>query len=139
MIYQGHVYVLNTNGIMECLNLKTGEVRVFRTCSWPVPKQESWSSMILAGDHQNQSGETIVLRAQPKFELLGINALDGTLTNSSLAASDGQLFPPTSTFGASASAGSYSPCLKNLPQPDTGRLVVPVNRNGCALGTSCVV
>ena len=51
--------------------------------------------MILAGDRiyiPNQSGETIIIRANPKFELLGINALDNALTNSSLAASDGQLF-----------------------------------------------
>jgi hypothetical protein len=30
--------------------------------------------------------------AQSKFKLIGINALDGTLTNSSLAASEGQFF-----------------------------------------------
>ena len=50
--------------------------------------------MIIAGNTiyiPNQSGETIVMRANPKFELIGINELDGTLTNSSLAASDGQL------------------------------------------------
>ena len=95
VIYQGHIYVLNTNGIMECLNLKTGEVQFSERVRGRGPKQESWSSMILAGDRiytPNQSGETIVLRANPKFELLGINALDGILTNSSLAASDGQLF-----------------------------------------------
>ena len=40
----------------------------------------------------NQSGETLVIRANPKFELIAINPLDGTLTNSSLAASDGQFF-----------------------------------------------
>jgi hypothetical protein len=51
--------------------------------------------MLLAGDKifiPNQSGETIVLCAKPKFELIGINPLDGTLTNSSLAASEGQFF-----------------------------------------------
>ncbi len=86
---------LNTNGIMECLDLKNGEVKYSERVRGRGPKQESWSSMILAGDRiyiPNQSGETIVLRANPKFELLGINALDDTLTNSSLAASDGQLF-----------------------------------------------
>ena len=40
----------------------------------------------------NQSGETIVIRANPMFELIAINPLGGTLTNSSLAASDGQFF-----------------------------------------------
>ena len=54
--------------------------------------------MLLAGDKifiPNQSGETIVLRAKPKFELIGFNPLDGTLTNSSLAASEGQFFQRT--------------------------------------------
>jgi hypothetical protein len=31
------------------------------------------------------------MQASPKFKLIGTNELDGTLTNSSLAASDGQL------------------------------------------------
>ena len=51
--------------------------------------------MLLAGDKifiPNQSGETIILRANPKFKLIGTNPLDGTLTNSSLAASEGQFF-----------------------------------------------
>ncbi len=95
VVHQGHIYVLNTNGIMECLDLKTGEVKFSERVRGRGPKQESWSSMILIGDTiyiPNQSGETILLRAHPKFELIRINALDGTLTNSSLAASDGQLF-----------------------------------------------
>jgi outer membrane protein assembly factor BamB len=95
VVHQGHVYVLNTNGIMECLELKTGKVKFSERVRGRGPKQESWSSMLLAGDKifiPNQSGETIVLRAKPKFELIGINSLDGTLTNSSLAASEGQFF-----------------------------------------------
>ncbi|HCU86964.1 MAG TPA: serine/threonine protein kinase, partial [Verrucomicrobiales bacterium] len=86
---------LNTNGIMECHDLKTGKVKFSERVRGRGAKQESWSSMILAGDRiyiPNQSGETIIIRANPKFELLGINALDNALTNSSLAASDGQLF-----------------------------------------------
>ena len=95
VVHKGHVYVLNTNGIMECHDLKTGKVKFSERVRGRGAKQESWSSMILAGDRiyiPNQSGETIIIRANPKFELLGINAVDGTLTNSSLAASDGQLF-----------------------------------------------
>ena len=95
VVHKGHVYVLNTNGIMECHDLKTGKVKFSERVRGRGAKQESWSSMILAGDRiyiPNQSGETIIIRANPKFELLGINALDNALTNSSLAASDGQLF-----------------------------------------------
>ena len=91
----GNVYVLNTPGFMECLDLKTGKVKFSERVRGKGAKQESWSSMTLSGDKifiPNQSGETIVIRANPKFELIAINPLDGTLTNSSLAASDGQFF-----------------------------------------------
>jgi hypothetical protein len=50
--------------------------------------------MILAGDRiyiPNQSGETYVLRASPKFEILAINPV-GEPTNSTLAISDGEIF-----------------------------------------------
>ena len=95
VVHEGHVYVLNTPGIMECLDLKTGKVKFSERVRGKGAKQESWSSMTLSGDKifiPNQSGETIVIRANPKFELITINPLDGTLTNSSLAASDGQFF-----------------------------------------------
>ena len=109
--------MLNTNGIMECLNLKTGEVQ-FSERVRRGPKQESWSSMILAGDQCIPgNGETIVLRANPKFELLGINALDGILTNSSSPPQTANCFcAPTSICGASASASSYSPVPQKLIQ-----------------------
>ena len=54
----------------------------------------SWSSMVLAGDRLyvvNHSGDTFVLRANPKFELLATNSL-GERTEASIAASDGELF-----------------------------------------------
>jgi hypothetical protein len=39
----------------------------------------------------NQSGDVIVLKAGPKFEVLATNSVNEP-TNTSLAASDGQLF-----------------------------------------------
>ncbi len=95
VVYNGHAYILNTNGIMECHDLKTGKIQFSERVRGSGSKQESWSSLILAGDRiyaPNQSGETIIIQASPKFKLIGINEVDGTLTNSSLAASDGQLF-----------------------------------------------
>jgi len=50
--------------------------------------------MVLAGDRLyvvNRSGDTLVLRAAPKFELLASNPV-GELSNSTLALSDGQIF-----------------------------------------------
>jgi len=95
VVHKGHAYILNTNGIMECHDLKSGKVLFSERVRGSGAKQESWSSMIIAGDRiyvPNQSGETIVMRASPKFKLIGINELDSALTNSSLAASDGQIF-----------------------------------------------
>ena len=95
VIHDGHFYVLNTPGILECIELKTGKVLYSERLRGRGAKGESWSSMLLAGDRiyiPNQSGDTFVVRAAPKFELIATNPLDRALTNSSLAASDGQLF-----------------------------------------------
>ena len=119
VIYQGHIYVLNTNGIMECLNLKTGEVQFSERVRGRGPKQESWSSMILAGDRiyiPNQSGETIVLRANPKFELLGINALDGILTNNSPTPQTASCFCAPAAFVVHRQAPVATPGAQKIPR-----------------------
>ena len=51
--------------------------------------------MILSSDKiyiLNQSGDTIVLRASPKFEIIGVNSIGNGLTNATLAVSDGESF-----------------------------------------------
>lgn len=95
VITGGHVFILNTEGIAECLNLQTGaplwQERVKGTGS----KGDSWSSMVLVDGHilcLNQGGETLVLKASPKFELVRVNSLDGALVNSSHAISNGEIF-----------------------------------------------
>jgi len=93
IIHKGHVYVLNTAGILDCIKLKTGKVIYSERARGKGAKQESWSSMVLSGDRiyiPNQSAETFVVSAEPKFKLLATNSLDGTLTNASLAVSNGQ-------------------------------------------------
>ena len=95
IIHKGHVYVLNTAGILDCIELKTGKVLYSERTRGKGAKQESWSSMILSGDRiyiPNQSAETFVIAAAPKFKLLAINPLDGALTNASLAVSKNQFF-----------------------------------------------
>jgi len=95
VVHAGHVYILNTEGIAECIELKNGKTIWEERLKGRAATSESWSSMVLAGDKiyiPNQSGETFVLRASPKFEVLGVNPLDGELTNASLAVSDGELF-----------------------------------------------
>jgi outer membrane protein assembly factor BamB len=94
VIHQGHVYILNTPGVAECIDLKTGKVIWEERVPSAGPKSESWSSMTLAGDKiyiLNQSGDTVVLRAAPKFEVLGLNAIGNELTNASTVVADGEI------------------------------------------------
>jgi outer membrane protein assembly factor BamB len=95
VIQKGYFYVLDTPGIAECLELNTGKLMWEKRVSGLGPKNESWSSMILSGDRiyvLNQSGDTIVLRASPKFEIIGVNSIGNELTNATLAVSDGEFF-----------------------------------------------
>jgi outer membrane protein assembly factor BamB len=95
VVHEGHVYILNTEGIAECQELMTGKTAWQERVKGAGPKSESWSSMVLAGDRiyvLNQSGDTVVLKASPKFEVLAVNPLLNELTNSSHAISDGEIF-----------------------------------------------
>jgi hypothetical protein len=63
-------------------------------------KGDSWSCLLRSGDLiyvLNQSADTIVFKAGPTFEVVTVNALDGALTNASIAVSDGELFIRTHT------------------------------------------
>ncbi|MDA1277015.1 MAG: hypothetical protein O2960_23605 [Verrucomicrobia bacterium] len=54
----------------------------------------NWSSAVLAGGNVyviTQGGDTFVLKASPKFELIAVNPLDES-SNSSLAFSEGEIF-----------------------------------------------
>ena len=95
VIKSGHVYILNTEGIAECLELKTGKTIWQERVPAVGPKSSSWSSMVLAGDNiyiLNQSADTVILKASPKFEIVAANAVANELTNSSHALSDGEIF-----------------------------------------------
>jgi outer membrane protein assembly factor BamB len=95
VIYQGHLYVQNTPGLAECVELKTGKVLWKERLNGKGPKNESWSSMVLSGDRiyqVNQSGDCIILKASPTFEVLTVNSIGNELTNGSMAVSDGDLF-----------------------------------------------
>ena len=94
VIKDGYFYILNTPGTAQCIKLATGE-QVWEERVGGGGKSQSWSSMVLSGDRiyvLNQSSDTVVLRASPKFEVLAINSLGDGLTNSSHAVSDGDIF-----------------------------------------------
>jgi outer membrane protein assembly factor BamB len=86
-----YFYVVRDNGVMFCLDAKTG-----KTIYGPVrlPSATYSGSPVLADGKiyvTNEDGVTSVVRAGPKFELLGRNDF-GEYTLSSPAVSDGQIF-----------------------------------------------
>src|SRR5262249_23051298 len=94
VISAGHIFIFNDSGVAECFELPTGKLVWEARLKGAGAKNDSWSSMVLAGDRiyvVNQSGDTFVLKAEPKFELLATNSL-GETTISSLAVSDGEIF-----------------------------------------------
>ena len=90
-----YFYVHYAAGIAMCLELKTGKTVWEERLKGEGAAGSSWSSMTLVDDLIyviNQSSEMFILRASPKFELLTANRLDGELTNSTQAMSNGELF-----------------------------------------------
>ena len=94
VIHKGHIYIQNDPGVAECWELQTGKLVWEERLAGASPKGDSWSSMVLAGDRLyviNQGGDTFVLRASPKFEIMATNSI-GETTMASLAPSDGEIF-----------------------------------------------
>jgi len=89
-----HIYILNETGTVQCIELKTGKTLWNERVG-----AGAWGSMVHADGKlyvTNRQGETIVLAAQPTFELLSRNPLHER-SNSSPAFSDGEIF--VRTFG----------------------------------------
>ena len=90
-----HVYVLNSDGIAECLELTTGKSVWQERVKGTGPQGDSWSSMVLAGECllvPNKSGDTLVLKASPSFQLVRVNSLGNETCNASPAVSHGEVF-----------------------------------------------
>lgn len=91
VIVGGHAYILNDNGVAQCIDLKTGEDL------WNqrrVSSGSTWGSMMAAGGRlyvTNKAGETFILAASPTYELIAKNTLGETVL-SSMAVADGELF-----------------------------------------------
>jgi len=98
VVRDGHVYVVNASGIADCIEIKTGKIVWSERVKGDGPKSDTWSSSVLVGDrvyHLNQSGDCVIFRASPKFELLGANSLGNEMCNASLAVSNGDVFVRT--------------------------------------------
>ncbi|MEI6715035.1 MAG: PQQ-binding-like beta-propeller repeat protein [Verrucomicrobiota bacterium] len=95
VISNGHLYILNSPGTAQCINLKSGEPIWEQRLTGPSGRSESWASMVLSGDRiyiNNQAGDVFVLKAFPTYELLATNSLNDGTMNASVAVSDGDLF-----------------------------------------------
>jgi len=93
MIIGPHVYIVNENGAPYCYELATGKEL------WQVetrPGGTTWGSMVHADGKLYilmRNGDTLVLAASPKYEVLAVNSLGkGEQTNSSVVISDGEIF-----------------------------------------------
>lgn len=89
VIVGDYFYILNEPGVAMCMEVKTG-----KTIWQERASGMSWSSMVAADGRLyavDRKGETVVLRASPKFEVLAKNALNEA-TQASLAVSDGEIF-----------------------------------------------
>ncbi len=94
VITGNYIYILNDPGVAECFELRTGKLVWEERLKGPAAKSDSWSSMLLAEDKLyvvNQGGDSFVLKASPKFEVLATNSIPET-TMASLAMSNGEIF-----------------------------------------------
>jgi outer membrane protein assembly factor BamB len=89
IIHGGRLYISNATGILDCLVARTGE-RVWRKRLGG----NLWGSILLADGKlyvSNLEGDTFVVRAGPKFQLIAKNSI-GEPTYAALAVSQGELF-----------------------------------------------
>lgn len=94
IVHDGHVYLCVTDGFAQCYDLATGKQLWEERLPATGASGQTWGSAVRAGDRlyvSNQSGDTFVLRAAPKFEVIATNPL-GELSNSTPALSQGEIF-----------------------------------------------
>jgi len=102
VLHEGHLYFAHENlGIIYCINAKTGEL-VFEERLDPSPGQ-IYASPLLAEQRlyfTARGGRTVVLAAQPKFQRLADNTLEGNrgVFNSSPAVAGNRLLLRSDKF-----------------------------------------
>jgi len=95
VIFRGHIYLVNTAGIAECFELKSGKTIWTERLTGTGGSGGSWSSPVRVGDLlyvPNRNADVFILKANPKFELLAVNSIGGEPMSASLAVADGNIF-----------------------------------------------
>jgi outer membrane protein assembly factor BamB len=86
----GYYYILTEPGILQCIEVATGKI----VKQARVGKDGNWGSVTHIGGKlyvTNQGGQTLVISANPDFEVLTTNPVN-EMTRGSPAFSDGQVF-----------------------------------------------
>lgn len=93
ILYGDYVYLMNDQGALTCLDAKTGQV-VYEGGRVPVNAKFYGASPVAFEDKillTNDDGETFVIKAGPKHEVLATNSI-GEPSRTSIAIADGKLF-----------------------------------------------
>jgi outer membrane protein assembly factor BamB len=108
ILHEGFVYLMTDRGLLTCLDARTGEVR-YEGARPPVTAS-FMASPVAVGAHlllTSQDGDTFVVRAGPRFEVVGTNPL-GEPVGASAAVAGGRLYirGETHLFAIAAPPGS---------------------------------
>jgi outer membrane protein assembly factor BamB len=89
VVHEGHAYLWNDNGVVSCMELKTGK----NIWTQRVAGNYSGSTVLIDGKIYiiSEEGKCLVVAASPKFELLGENDL-GDGSHSTPAVAGGRLY-----------------------------------------------
>ena len=92
ILYGEYLYLTSDRGVLTCLDAKTGEVK-YEGGRVPVPASFSGSPVAFDGKilMTSEDGDTFIIKAGPKHEVVGTNSI-GEPVYSSLAVADGNLF-----------------------------------------------
>ena len=94
IIRDGYVYGAQANGLLDCVNLETGDIVWAERQSGSGANSAVWSSPVLVGDRlyiHNQGGDTVILSASPQYKQIAVNSI-GEPGNASPVIVDGELF-----------------------------------------------
>ncbi len=91
-----HAWLTGEPGVIQCIDLMTGNELWKERMQTPSGRANTWSSLLRSGERiyaVTQNSDVIVFKASAeKYEQLAVNSMADGLTNSSLAVSNGQLF-----------------------------------------------
>jgi outer membrane protein assembly factor BamB len=92
ILYGDYVYLMTDAGLLTCLDVKTGEVK-YEGSRVPIPAKFMGSPVAFDGKIMltSEDGDTFVLKAGPKYEVLGTNSLAEPIY-ASPAISQGKIF-----------------------------------------------